>query len=351
MGTVPRGEHGEVMPRRNNGPRLRWLDKRGGFYIVWTEGGRSRERSTGTTDRGQAEIALAEFLHGRQRGAGPRDPHEVLLTDALADYAEEKGAKAMASERIAYALVPLADFWEGRAVANVTRQTCEAYQKWRARSNGTVRRELGVLRAAINHAHSEGRLTRTVVVHLPDRPEPRDRWLTKGEAARLLRAALRSKKARLYLPLFIVIALHTGARKEAILSLRWGQVDLDAGLIDWNPVGRRRTKKQRPRVRIPRRLLAHLRRARLRGSDTGLVIHDSGKPVRDPKKSFANACKRAALDGVSPHVFRHTRATWGMQAGAKTWELAGFLGMTEATLINVYGHHHPDYQKHAAEAY
>jgi integrase len=275
----------------------------------------------------------------------------VLLTDALADYAEEKGAKAMASERIAYAIVPLADFWEGRTVANVTRQTCEAYHKWRARSNGTVRRELGVLRAAINHAHAEGRLTRTVVVHLPERPDSKQRWLTKNEAARLLLAALRSKKSRLYLPLFILIALHTGARKEAILSLRWGQVDLDAGLIDWNPVGRRRTKKQRPRVRIPRRLLAHLRRARLRGSDTGFVIHDSGKPVRDPKKAFAGACERAGLEGVSPHVLRHTRATWGMQAGVNKWELAGFLGMTVETLENVYGHHHPDYQRHAAEAY
>lgn len=257
----------------------------------------------------------------------------------------------MASERIAYAIVPLADFWEGRTVANVTRQTCEAYHKWRGRSNGTVRRELGVLRASINHAHAEGRLTRTVVVHLPERPEAKQRWLTKAEAARLLLTALRSPKSRLYMPLFILIALHTGARKEAILSLRWPQVDLDAGLIDWNPVGRRRTKKQRPRVRIPRRLLPHLRRARLRGSDTGFVIHDSGKPVRDPKKAFAGACKRAGLEGVSPHVLRHTRATWGMQAGVNKWELAGFLGMTVETLENVYGHHHPDYQKHAAEAY
>jgi hypothetical protein len=50
------------MPRRNSGPRLRFLDKRGVFYIVWTDAGRSRERSTGTANREQAEIALAEFI-------------------------------------------------------------------------------------------------------------------------------------------------------------------------------------------------------------------------------------------------------------------------------------------------
>ena len=107
-----------------------------------------------------------------------------------------------------------------------------AYCRFRGRSDGTMRRELGVLRAAINHAHNEGRLTRPVPVHLPERPEGKDRWLTKQEAAALLRAALSEPKVRLHLPLFIVIGLSTGARKEAILSLRWPQVDPDAGLID-----------------------------------------------------------------------------------------------------------------------
>jgi hypothetical protein len=39
---------GEVMPRRNQGARLRWLAKWSCYYITWTERGRSRERSTGT---------------------------------------------------------------------------------------------------------------------------------------------------------------------------------------------------------------------------------------------------------------------------------------------------------------
>lgn len=339
------------MPRRNNGPRLRWLEKRKTFYIVWTERGRSRERSTGTSDSREAEIALSEFLRGRQQHVGPREPSEVLVTEALADYAEERGPHVMAAPRIAHACIHLTRFWEGRAVNEVTRQTCEAYRKWRARSNGTVRRELGVMRAAINHAHAEGRITRTVFVHLPERPEPKQRFLTKSEAAALLRAALRSKKSRLYLPLFILIALHTGARKEAILSLKWSQVDLEAGLIDWNPVGRRRSKKLRPLARIPSRLMPHLRRARLRGTDAGHVIHDSGQPIHDPKKSFANACRKAGLDGVSPHTLRHTRVTWGMQAGAKPWDLAGLVGMSLEMIERVYGHHHPDFQREAADRY
>jgi hypothetical protein len=47
------------MPRRNQGPKLRWLAKRGCYYITWTEQGRSRERSAGTADREKAEAVFA----------------------------------------------------------------------------------------------------------------------------------------------------------------------------------------------------------------------------------------------------------------------------------------------------
>src|SRR5215475_14475252 len=92
------------MPRRNQGPRLRFLDKRECYYIVWTEDGRSRERSTGTADRQQAEIALVEFLHIRNRSAGPRDPAEILVTDVLADYAEEVAPTTASLWRIGCAI-------------------------------------------------------------------------------------------------------------------------------------------------------------------------------------------------------------------------------------------------------
>jgi hypothetical protein len=52
----------QAMARRNQGPRLRWLDKRKRFYVTWTERGRSREFSTGTADREEAEAAFAAWM-------------------------------------------------------------------------------------------------------------------------------------------------------------------------------------------------------------------------------------------------------------------------------------------------
>jgi len=163
------------MSRRNQGPRLRWLSKRKCFYITWTEHGRSRECSTRTTDCEQAEIYFTEWLQRRGRRTGPSDPATILLTDILNEYAEQRGPKVAAPARIAYAVLALTNFFEGNALADVTPQTCGRYVEQRARSAGTARRELGVLRAAINYAYRNGRITRAVPVDLPDRPEPRDR--------------------------------------------------------------------------------------------------------------------------------------------------------------------------------
>ena len=85
-----------------------------------------------------------------------------------------------------------------------------------------MRRELSTLRAALNFAVGEQRLTIAPPVLLPEKPEGQDRWLTRPEAARLLNAARTGRSdVRLYLLLFILIGLYTGARKDAILSLRW----------------------------------------------------------------------------------------------------------------------------------
>ncbi len=229
----------------------------------------------------------------------------------------------------------------------MTPQTCGLYAETRRRSANTLRRELNVLRTAINYAHKHGRLTRPVAVELPEAPEPRTRWLTRKEAARLLCAALRSPKARLYLPLFILLALYTGRRKEAILALRWHQVNLDTGTINFEQG--RRTKKRKGGIPIPPRLLPHLIRAQRRGSELGYVLHNNDERIGDIKKGFEAACVRAGLNDVTPHALKHTAITWAMQNRIDLWQAAGFFATSVPTLIRVYGHHHPDHLREAAE--
>jgi integrase len=79
-------------------------------------------------------------------------------------------------------------------------------------------------------------------------------------------------------------------------------------------------------------------------------LHINGKPIGNIKKGFAAACKRAGIEGATPHTLRHTAATWRMQSGRPIPEIARYLGMTEKTLIDTYGHFHPDWLRAAANA-
>jgi hypothetical protein len=132
-------------------------------------------------------------MQRRARRAGPSDPTSILVTDVLSDYARERGPKVTAPEVMGRAVEVLTQFWQGMVVSDVTPQSCEHYLQKRARSNGTTRRELGVLQTAINWAHKNGRLTRSVPIALPPPSEPRDRWLTRREAATLVRASGRKR--------------------------------------------------------------------------------------------------------------------------------------------------------------
>lgn len=342
------------MPRPNRGPYLRFLKDRGGFYICWSEVGVTRKRSTGTADRREAEDALAQFIHRShlfERPSGPSDPSSFLISDALELYGELHAPTVAAPERIGYAIDALLGYWSQSTVADISKETCRAYARHRNRADGTVRRELTTLRAAINFAHSEGRLTRVPAVWLPEPPEGRDRWLRRGEAASLLNAArLGRADVRLYLPLFIVIALYTGARKEAILSLRWPQVDLERGTIDFNEPGRRKTKKRRARQPIPDRLMTFLKLARRRGSDLGYVVHCDGARIKDVKRAFASACVRASVESATPHTLRHTCGTWMAHSGVPLFEIGGWLGQTHERTVALYAHHHPDFLANARRA-
>lgn len=270
------------------------------------------------------------------------------MTDVIADYALAKGEKVIGKEALANNVAALACLWEGKTVAEVPAYV-SSYVKMRNRAAGTVRRELGVLRAAINYCHKQGRLTRSVAVELPEEAPARDRVLSRQEAARLIGEARRNPKARLYMPLFILIALYTGRRKEAILSLRWSRIDLEANTIDFEIAGRARTKKRRGQIQIPERLRPHLARARRRGSDLGPVLHINGRPIKNVKKGFAAACRRAGIEGATPHTLKHTAISWACMGGrVGLWELSQFFAITMKTMTETYAHLHPDNMKQAA---
>ena len=382
------------MSRQSKGARL-WLEperKENGKLrkrATWVIRDGARKIGTGFAreQRADAERALANYIAAKYQPSKQRDrdPAETLVLDVLNLYLTEVAPGHKRPDETKQRILKLADFWEQKTLDDISGDLCRDYVTWRVgqpwksskpeRTNrpartvteASARRELEDLRAAINHHVAEGRCTRMISIMLPAKSEPRPDWLTRSEAARLIWAAWRAKQkfrhhntqrdVGKHIARFILLGLYTGTRHAAICgaalhpAIGRGYVDLDSGMFYRRAKEVADSKKRQPSIRLNGRLLAHLRRWQRLGISTHSVIDWNGKPVRSIRKGFASAVRAAGLEkAATPHILRHTAATWAMQNGGDVWQIAGYLGMTIETLQGVYGHHHPDYQADAAAA-
>lgn len=331
------------------------LAKRGAvYYVQWWQDGRAQRVSCRTENKGEANRFLAEFIAGLDAPDVPATPTIEAIVDG---YLTEREAEVH-SPTIKYDCATLKRHFGALPVDLLTETEVRRYmvarraagakgasaqhrKKPRPLSNGTLIRELGTLRAALAWAVKRRWIPFAPFVDRPTAPRPRERWLTQVEAERLLDAARQP-----HVKVFIALALYTAGRAGALLQLTWQQVDLAAGRID---LGESRGKKRRPQVPIADELRPILEQAR-QAATTPFVVEYGGAPVASIKTGFRAAVRRAKLSGVSPHILRHTAASWMIQHGVPSSDVAAFLGNTEAMVERVYGHHSPDWLKHAAAA-
>lgn len=330
------------MPRRKAPPRL-YLDPARQQWII-RDGSRFIRTSCAREHIAQAESQLAAYIG--EKYAPPATDAPTIL-EVLEAYGAEVVPHRAAKRSISYNIGSLIRWWGGKSSSDVNARTCRAYAA--TKSAAGAGGDLKVLRAALRHWQKEHKpLAVQPVVWTPPAGPGRDRWLTRSEVARLLWAARHVQHIRR----FILLGIYTGSRPGVLLRLQWDQIDLTRGLMARNRPGEAvHAKKRAPMVRLGKRILSHLRRwHRLDGGKVAYLCHYNGQPVIEPHTAWDRAVAKSGLSGqITRHTLRHTRATWLVQAGISLWEAAGALGMTVKTLEATYGHHHPDWQKDAAE--
>jgi len=290
----------------------------------------------------------------------------------VACYLKEHAASSPSREWISHTASPILDWWVDKTLADVNGVNCRGYVTWRTAqkhrhgknpkpiSVQTARHELKTLRTAINWYHKEhGPLPSVPKVTLPEKkPQRPDYYLTRKEVADRIRSARSNSRLRPVARL-ILIGVYTGTRPGAILKLQWmpsaagGWFDLENETLHRRGGEGRQSRKRQPPARIHARLLPHLRRWRRLDLEKGIahVVHYQGEQIRKLRNSWPTVARLArAPQRDAPHIVRHTAATWQMQAGTDLFEAAGYLGMSPETLWDVYGHHHPDFQRGAANA-
>lgn len=279
-------------------------------------------------------------------------------------YLDDKAPRQAHPEKAAERAGRLLEFWGARMLSAVSGASVRDYVAWRG-SDGGSRRDLQDFQAAINHAHKEGLFRESVRIPLPPAGEPRTRWLTRSEVARMVWACLSTremqegkptkKRPLIHLARFILIGVYTGSRPGDILGLSWeasthrGRVDLDHGLIYRKPPEKRGTKKRQPPVPISPPLLRLLRRWNRMDNEIGPVVYHGDpkkkhEPVLSVKTALGRAVKLAGLDSaVTAYTLRHTTGSWLVQAGVSTRKVAEVLGTSEQMIEKHYGHLAPDH--------
>lgn len=305
------------------------------WYIYFREDGKQRWITTHEDDKARAEQYLAKFVAERSR-PGARPTVGVLLRKHV-ESLHEREARSL--DRIVSHLGivdrELGSYEPHDLTSIVMEQTRRRWRK-NGSSSGTIRTRLQHLRAALNHAEREGWIDRAPYIKLTKQGQPRTRYLSKEEFVKVYAAAETP-----HIKTFLIIAVYTGMRAGAILSLTWDQVNRETGIII--PEGGTENKRRVP-VPINTTLALALGAAWMLRNGP-YVIHWRGNQVDSVKKAFRKVRERSGVKHFTIHDLRRTCASWLAEADTSMEKIAAILGDSVEITEKHYAHLSPSYLK------
>ena len=117
----------------------------------------------------------------------PEPANDPLIADAMNVYATEAAPHLKTAKKIAYHIDSVLAWWGTKTASEVTAKNCRAYAA--TKRPQMARADINVLKWALTYWHNDsdyGPLSIIPTYWRPDRNRPRERWLTRSEAARLL---------------------------------------------------------------------------------------------------------------------------------------------------------------------
>jgi integrase/recombinase XerD len=186
------------------------------------------------------------------------------------------------------------------------------------------------------------RLDPTAEIVSPQAEQKLPRFLSQEEVERLLTAPDTASPEGVRDRAMIELLYATGLRVSELVGLTKSSVDLDGGVLSCTGKG----SKQR-RIPVGRSALAWLqkyeaaRRSLLAGRESQrLFVGYLGRPITRQGfyKTLAAHAERVGVDGVTPHVLRHSFATHLLEHGADTRSVQAMLGHADLATTQIYTH-------------
>lgn len=393
-----------------------WLEpraERGEWVIAWYDPGARtrRRRTTGVSYGGEAippiaaQEALAAHFATASRPAEPAAPADMSVAKLMDIWQQEHVAvKTADPARYAISVQHLLRFFDaerraGRVrsavmVSDVNKQLVDrfiTFRKGEGVGGWTINRDLKALRGSLNHAWRNELITSAPFIHdvdTKDRAKPRDLVYSPERIAALLEAA-HGIESRRHVFLYIMIAMSTLGRSEAILELDASQIR--DGRIHFLADDRAQTKKRRSVVPIVPTLAPWLEgisgkvvtyrspiaeknrepggpvyfekpcydlgnsfdKCLVAAGISREVLDSDGKPVwLPPRARLGETEPRIKLTGIgTPNTLRHTIITEMHRRGVPEGQIdaaAGHVG--EGTGKRNYRHIRPDYLAELVDA-
>jgi integrase len=321
------------------------------WWISYTVGGRQRFESTRSTRKRDArqllDIRKGAAREGRLRLTKSKAPRfdeyaQRFLLTIQHPNTEKRYRSSVRNLEACIGKMTLSD---------ITSDVIEDFKEKRL-SDGvrtaTVNRDLAVLHRMMKLAERKMLVNESPyrnVEFLEERKQRRrPHILTFEEEDRLLAAAAPHIRA------LTVLILETGmrSRREA-LSLLWSDVDFVSDLIC---VRESKTRAGERTIPISRRCKTELLRWRnFLGPEFSSYVfpnmRDPSKPLKDLRRSWANALKDAGLQYFWIYDLRHTLASRLTQAGVSPVFVAQIIGHAGTSIVSTYARAIDEYRRDA----
>jgi len=296
------------------------------WWVKYYQNGRPIRESTGTRKETEAKRFLKEREGRVATGQtilprADRILYEELATDLRQHY-ETTGERNLGEAD--FRLKQLGIFFAGYRVVNIGPSQTTKYIQWRQGqgiSNSTINRDLSVLIKMLKLGYERGKVIRRPIIHRLKEPAPRQGFFEREEF----------EAVRRHLPeplrLAVTIAYTYGWRMQSeVLILERRHVDLEKGTIRLAPGT---TKNEEGRLiyltaELKAQLESQLKKVDELGWKLGRIIpfvfphftgRFQGQRLRDFRKAWATACRRAGCPGFLRHDFRRTAVRNMVNAG------------------------------------
>ena len=330
---------------------FQYAGKNGTVYgISYRTGGKKHREIVGEL-LGEAQEKLAEIKKMAKKGTvlSASEKRKITFEKLKEKYCElQKGERSFEVSK-KYFINAVSEYFKGKRLFQISPLEIEQFKKQRKetpvrggkiRSGVTVNRELETLRHMLNKAIEWRMLDENPFTRFKESPffeerNDRVRFLEEDEIKKLLEAS------PLYLANLIKGAIFTGLRKGDLLNLKWSDVNLERGFLNY----REQKKREKLGFKYLNGDMINLLMEIPKGESDFIFLGPDGKPLRDIKRSFKTALKKAGIKDFHWHDLRHTSASHLLMRGASMKAVQEHLGHTTIAMTQRYSHLSKDFQK------